>query len=156
MPPDHITKGKRVREEGSLLDREARLPDHLGGTARGEDTDIVLDEALGQVEKAGLVVDRHNGDSLVGSHCEPLSCDRGDGRGDWWSGKAEEGLSEVEQRDRCYCWCCETTRERGERGLKKRQGLWNFKSTAPRPSTVTSEDGGEGRVGLAIATRSCK
>ena len=132
---------ERARDEGSLLDREARLPDHLGGTARGEDTDIVLDEALGQVEEAGLVVDRHNGDSLVGSHCEPLSCDRGDGEGNWWSRKAKEGLSEVEQLDRCYYSCCyKATRERKGRELKKKwQGLWNFKPTAPRPSTVTGE-----------------
>ena len=122
-------RNKRARDEGSLLDREARLPDHLGGTSRGEDADIVLDEALGQVKEAGLVVDRHNGDSLMGSHCEPLSCDRGDGRGNWWSGRAKEDLSEVEQLDRCYCsgcCCCKATRESGGKRAQKVAGPFEF------------------------------
>lgn len=49
-----------------ILNREASLLDHLGGAARREQTDILLDEALGEVEQAGLVVDRQDGDLLVG------------------------------------------------------------------------------------------
>lgn len=43
------------------LDGEVGLTDHLGGTARCEQADIVLDEALGQVEQARLVVDGQDG-----------------------------------------------------------------------------------------------
>lgn len=47
----HETKGAH------LLDREASLTDHLGGTARGQKTDILLDQALGQIQQSRLVVD---------------------------------------------------------------------------------------------------
>lgn len=40
-----------------LLDREASLTDQLGGTARGKKTDILLDQALGQIQQSRLVVD---------------------------------------------------------------------------------------------------
>lgn len=40
-----------------ILNREPRLPDHLSSSTRGEDADILLDEALGQVEESSLVVD---------------------------------------------------------------------------------------------------
>jgi hypothetical protein len=46
------------------LDGEVGLTDHLGGAARCEQADIVLDEALGQVEQAGLVVDGQDGWAL--------------------------------------------------------------------------------------------
>lgn len=42
---------------GSSLDGEVGLANHLGSTARCEKTDIVLDQALGQVKKASLVID---------------------------------------------------------------------------------------------------
>ena len=48
-----------------ILNREASLLDHLGGAARCKQADILLDEALGEVEQAGLVVDRQDGDLLV-------------------------------------------------------------------------------------------
>jgi hypothetical protein len=40
-----------------LLDRETSLTDHLGGTARGKKADILLDQALGQIQQSRLVVD---------------------------------------------------------------------------------------------------
>jgi hypothetical protein len=40
-----------------LLDREASLTDHPGGTARGKKTDILLDQALGQIQQSRLIVD---------------------------------------------------------------------------------------------------
>lgn len=42
---------------GDSLDREPSFTDHSGGTARCEQTDIVLDQTLGQVQKASLVID---------------------------------------------------------------------------------------------------
>jgi hypothetical protein len=49
---------------GWVLLEEVGLTDHLGGAARCEQADIVLDEALGQVEQAGLVVDGQDGWAL--------------------------------------------------------------------------------------------
>lgn len=46
---------------GDSLDGEVGLTDHLGGTARCKQANIVLDEALGQVEQAGLVIDGQDG-----------------------------------------------------------------------------------------------
>jgi len=43
------------------LDGEVGLTDHLGGAARGEKADIVLDQTFGQVEQTGLVVDGQDG-----------------------------------------------------------------------------------------------
>ena len=40
-----------------LLDREASLTDHPGGTARGKKANILLDQALGQIQQSRLVVD---------------------------------------------------------------------------------------------------
>jgi hypothetical protein len=53
------------------LDGEASFLDHLGCTAGREQAHILLDQALGEVEQAGLVVDRQDGDLLVrlGGHC---------------------------------------------------------------------------------------
>ena len=53
------------------LDREASFLDHLGCTTGREQAHILLDEALSEVEQAGLVVDRQDGDLLVrlGGHC---------------------------------------------------------------------------------------
>lgn len=39
------------------LDRESRLSDHLGGASRSENSNILLDKALSQVQKTSLVVD---------------------------------------------------------------------------------------------------
>lgn len=44
----------------NLLDREAGLTDHLGGTARGKKTDILLDQTLGQIKQTCLVIDGDN------------------------------------------------------------------------------------------------
>jgi hypothetical protein len=46
---------------GNSLDGETGLTDHLSGTARREKTDILLDEALGQVEETSLVIDGDDG-----------------------------------------------------------------------------------------------
>lgn len=59
----------RINLSINILDREAGLADHLGGAARGENANILLDEALSQVQQAGLVVDRDDGDLLL-QHCE--------------------------------------------------------------------------------------
>jgi hypothetical protein len=59
---------KRLSVCIDLLDREARLSDHLGGTSRSENSNILLDKALSQVQKTGLVVDRDDGDLLLGGH----------------------------------------------------------------------------------------
>lgn len=40
------------------LNREPSLPNQLGRTTGSEQTDILLVEALGEVKKTGLVVDR--------------------------------------------------------------------------------------------------
>lgn len=47
----HETKG------AYLLNGEAGLTDHLGGTARSKKTDILLDQALGQIQQSRLIVD---------------------------------------------------------------------------------------------------
>ena len=44
--------------EGDLLNSKARLPDHFSCSSRSQEADIVLDQALGQVEEASLVIDR--------------------------------------------------------------------------------------------------
>ena len=62
-----------------VLNREAGLADHLGGTTRGEDADILLDKALSQVQQTGLVVDGDDGDLLLRRHFG-VKC-FGDGRG---------------------------------------------------------------------------
>jgi hypothetical protein len=51
-----------------LLDREARFSDHLGGTPRGENSNILLDKTFGQVQQTGLVIDRDDGDLLLRGH----------------------------------------------------------------------------------------
>lgn len=43
-----------------VLNCEARLSDHLGSSARRQKTNILLDQSLGQVKKARLVVDGDN------------------------------------------------------------------------------------------------
>lgn len=58
-----IANGSTVRSR--ILNREASLLDHLGGTARREQADVLLDQALGEVEQAGLVVDRQDGNLLL-------------------------------------------------------------------------------------------
>lgn len=50
-------KKRRVERSLFVLDRESRLADHARGASRSKDADILLDEALGQVEKASLVKD---------------------------------------------------------------------------------------------------
>lgn len=42
------------------LDGESGLTDHASGTTGGEQTDIALDQTFGQVQQAGLVVDRED------------------------------------------------------------------------------------------------
>jgi hypothetical protein len=46
---------------GNSLNGETGLTDHLSGTARREKTDILLDEALGQVQETSLVIDGNDG-----------------------------------------------------------------------------------------------
>jgi predicted LPLAT superfamily acyltransferase len=55
-----------------LLDGETRLSDHLGGTSRSENSDILLDKTLSQVQQTCLVIDRNNGDLLLGGHLGSL------------------------------------------------------------------------------------
>lgn len=43
------------------LDGEVGFTDHLGGAARSKQADIVLDQTLGQVQQARLVVDGQDG-----------------------------------------------------------------------------------------------
>jgi hypothetical protein len=50
--------------QSGILNREASLLDHLGGAARRKQANILLDQALGEVEQAGLVVDRQDGNLL--------------------------------------------------------------------------------------------
>ena len=59
------------RKTADSLNGEASFLDHLGCTAGREQAHILLDEALGEVEQAGLVVDGQDGDLLVrlGGHC---------------------------------------------------------------------------------------
>lgn len=52
-----------------LLNGETRLPDHLGSAARGKDADILLVEALGQVQQTRLVIDREDGNLLTRHLC---------------------------------------------------------------------------------------
>lgn len=52
-----------------VLNGKASFAEHARGAARGEDPDILLGEALSQVEQTGLVVDGEDGD-LLGSHCD--------------------------------------------------------------------------------------
>ena len=42
---------------GVSLDFEAAFADQLGGAASGKNTDIVLDQTLGEIKEAGLIVD---------------------------------------------------------------------------------------------------
>ena len=54
--------GKWVMEAGrNLLNSEARFANHLRRAPGRQQTNIVLDQTLGQVEQAGLVVDGDNG-----------------------------------------------------------------------------------------------
>lgn len=46
-----------IDDRGNSLDRESGLTDHLGGTARCEKTDFLLDQTLGQVKQTSLVID---------------------------------------------------------------------------------------------------
>jgi hypothetical protein len=62
--PQSALAGGLLLSRGNSLDGEVGLTDHLGGAARCEQADIVLDEALGQVEQAGLVVDGQDGWAL--------------------------------------------------------------------------------------------
>lgn len=64
----HETKG------AYLLDREASLTNHLGGTARGKKTDILLNQALGQIQQSRLVVD---GDDSCSKGSTYVSIDSG-------------------------------------------------------------------------------
>lgn len=57
--------------ERDLLDRETGLTDHLGSTARGKKTDLLLDQALGQVKQSSLVID--GDDSCWGGKEEKIS-----------------------------------------------------------------------------------
>lgn len=64
------------------LDREPGLADHLGGTTRGKNANILLDEALSQVQQTSLVVDGDDGDLLLRRHfCEVNCCDDEKGKG---------------------------------------------------------------------------
>jgi hypothetical protein len=54
------------------LDRKARLADQFGRTTGCEETDIVLDETLGQVQQPGLIVDGENG---CGTECMSVDND---------------------------------------------------------------------------------
>lgn len=44
-----------------LLDWESSLADQFGSAARGQQSDVLLDQAFGEIEEAGFVVDRQNG-----------------------------------------------------------------------------------------------
>lgn len=50
-----------MKLDDHILDREARLSNHLGSSARSQKPDIVLDETLRQVQQAGLIVDGDDG-----------------------------------------------------------------------------------------------
>jgi hypothetical protein len=52
---------KRSHESGSVLDFEAGFTNQLSSTARSQQADIVLDQALSQIEKTRLVEDRQYG-----------------------------------------------------------------------------------------------
>lgn len=47
--------------EWDLLDWESSLADQFGSAARGQQSDVLLDQAFGEIEEAGFVVDRQNG-----------------------------------------------------------------------------------------------
>jgi len=49
------------QESKNILDRKARLPDHLRSTSGSEKTNIVLDQTLCEVKEPGLVVDGDDG-----------------------------------------------------------------------------------------------
>lgn len=53
-----------------ILDGKAGLTDHARSSSRGENSDILLDEALGQIQQPRLVVDGENGNLLVCRHGE--------------------------------------------------------------------------------------
>lgn len=44
-----------------LLDWESSLANQFGSAARGQQSDVLLDQAFGEIEEAGFVVDRQNG-----------------------------------------------------------------------------------------------
>lgn len=46
--------------EKDLLDGESSLTDHLSSTTRRQKTDILLVQALGQIQQSSLVVDGDN------------------------------------------------------------------------------------------------
>lgn len=53
-----------MKREGSVvysLDRETRFSNHLRCASRGQEANIVLDKALGQVKQSGLVIDGDDG-----------------------------------------------------------------------------------------------
>lgn len=45
----------------SSLDWKTALTDQLGRASRSEQTNVLLDKAFGEIEQAGLVVDREDG-----------------------------------------------------------------------------------------------
>lgn len=51
----------------NLLDGESSTSYESSGTARGQETDIVVDKALGEIQKTCLVVDRKDSSLLGGS-----------------------------------------------------------------------------------------
>ena len=57
----HITASRK----SNILNRHSGLSDHLSSSARCKKADILLNQALGQVEKTGLVVDGDNCCGLV-------------------------------------------------------------------------------------------
>ena len=54
-----------IIDRGNSLDRESGLTDHLSGTARREKTDFLLDQTLGQVKQASLVIDGDDSYSIA-------------------------------------------------------------------------------------------
>lgn len=53
-----------------ILDSHAGVANHAGSTSRGKNSDILLDQALGQIQQPRLVIDGENGDLLVSRHGE--------------------------------------------------------------------------------------
>ena len=58
-------RGRKTKVRADILYREARLANHARCTSRRQDTDILLDEALSQVQQSCLVEDRNDGDLLL-------------------------------------------------------------------------------------------
>lgn len=70
-----------IERSKNVLNRHARLANHARSAARRKDADILLNEALGQVQQSSLVKDGEDGNLLRARHYEALCFGGGLGDG---------------------------------------------------------------------------